>query len=336
MSHGLSSAFISQRPKILLTGGTGFVGRPLLEALVTAGYPVVNVTRQSAAIALPGVQSCVIPTLSGDNNWSASLKGVEVIIHSAGRAHIMNETHSNPLQAFREVNVDATLNLARQAAQAGVKRFIFVSSVKVNGEETERNRAFKPSDVPAPLDDYGVSKLEAEQALMALAKQTAMNVVIIRPVLVYGPGVKANFEKMLATVDKGLPLPFRTINNRRSLVFIDNLIDLIRVCIHHPEAANRVFLVSDGEDLSIGQILEKLAVAMNKKSRIFSFPQPLLGLVASMVGKKAFFQRLCGSLQVDIADTRALLGWTPPVSIDEAFAITARSYQEKQSGTSHG
>ncbi|WP_285421058.1 NAD-dependent epimerase/dehydratase family protein [Pseudomonas sp. efr-133-TYG-23] len=336
MSDSLSVTPISQIPKILLTGGTGFVGRPLLEALVTARYPVVNVTRRSAAFALPGVQNCVIPTLSGDNDWSASLHGVEVVIHSAGRAHIMNETHSNPLQAFREVNVDATLNLARRAAEAGVKRFIFVSSVKVNGEETEKNRAFKPSDVPAPRDDYGVSKAEAELALMTLAKQTAMDVVIIRPVLVYGPGVKANFEKMLCAVYKGLPLPFRTINNRRSLVFIDNLIDLIRVCIHHPKAANRIFLVSDGVDLSIGQILGKLAVAMNKKSRIFSFPQSLLGLGASVVGKKEFFQRLCGSLQVDIADTRALLGWAPPVSIDEAFAITARSYQEEQRGISHG
>ncbi|MDQ0739335.1 NAD-dependent epimerase/dehydratase family protein [Pseudomonas sp. W4I3] len=336
MSVGLNNASIAQKPKILLTGGTGFVGRPLLESLVTAGYPFVNVTRRDSALVLPGVQTCVIPTLSGDNNWSASLQGVEVVIHSAGRAHIMNETHSNPLQAFREVNVDATLNLARQAAEAGVKRFIFLSSIKVNGEETDKNRAFKPSDAPAPLDDYGVSKLEAEQALMALAKQTEMNVVIIRPVLVYGPDVKANFEKMLATVDKGLPLPFRTINNRRSLVFIDNLIDLIHVCIHHPKASNRIFLVSDGEDLSIGQILEKLALAMNKKSRIFSFPQPLLGLVASMVGKKEFFQRLCGSLQVDISDTRKLLGWAPPVSIDEAFAITTRSYQKKQSGSSHG
>ncbi|CRN01044.1 MULTISPECIES: NAD-dependent epimerase/dehydratase family protein [Pseudomonas] len=336
MSDGLSGASLSQMPKVLLTGGTGFVGLPLLQALAAARYPVVSVTRKNAAITLPGVQSCVIPTLSRDNNWDALLQGVEVVIHSAGRAHIMNETHSNPLQAFREVNVDATLNLARQAAQAGVKRFIFISSVKVNGEETDRNRAFKPSDAPAPLDDYGVSKLEAEQALMVLAKETAMSVVIIRPVLVYGPGVKANFEKMLAAVDKGLPLPLRSINNRRSLVFIDNLIDLICLCIHHPTAANRIFLVSDGNDLSIGQILEKLAVAMNKKSRIFSVPQGLLGLAASAVGKRDFFQRLCGSLQVDIADTRELLGWVPPVSIDEAFAITARSYQEKRHGSHHG
>jgi nucleoside-diphosphate-sugar epimerase len=336
MSDGRGAAPISKMPKILLTGGTGFVGRPLLDALVNAKYPVINVTRTSAASALPGVQNCVIPSLSGENNWCVPLRGVEVVIHSAGRAHIMNETHSNPLQAFREVNVNATLNLARQAAEAGVKRFIFISSVKVNGEQTEGNRAFKPSDVPAPLDDYGVSKLEAEQALMTLAGKTSMKVVIIRPVLVYGPGVKANFEKMLAAVNKGLPLPFRTIKNCRSLVFIDNLIDLICLCIHHPEAENRVFMVSDGEDLSIGQIMEKLAVAMNRKSRIFAFPQSFLGLVASIVGKKVFFQRLCGSLQVDITDTRELLGWVPPVSIDEAFAITARHYLEKQSGVSHG
>lgn len=336
MFDGLNSASCSQMPKVLLTGGTGFVGRPLLEALATAKYPVVSVTRKSPPITLCGVHSYVLPIFSDSNNWDVPLKGVEVVIHSAGRVHIMNEIHSNPLQAFREVNVGATLNLARQAAEAGVKRFIFISSVKVNGEETGRNRAFKPSDAPAPLDDYGVSKLEAEQALMALAKQTAMSVTIIRPVLVYGPGVKANFEKMLAAVDKGLPLPFRTINNRRSLVFIDNLIDLILLCTHHPKAANRIFLVSDGEDLSIGQILQKLAVAMNKKTPIFACPQFILELAASVVGKKEFFQRLCGSLQVDISDTRQLLGWSPPIGIDEAFAITARYYKEKKSGIPYG
>ncbi|WP_395608519.1 UDP-glucose 4-epimerase family protein [Pseudomonas sp. B22129] len=336
MLDDLNGAPTSEMPKVLLTGSTGFVGRSILGALVGAKYQVVNVTRKSAATTLPGVEDHRVESLSGENDWAAPLKGVDAVIHSAGRAHIMNETHANPLQAFREVNVDATLNLARQAAAAGVKRFVFISSVKVNGEETEVSRAFSSSDAPAPLDAYGVSKMEAEQALLALANQVSMDVVIIRPVLVYGPGVKANFERMIATVDKGLPLPFRTINNRRSLVFIDNLVDLICLCIHHPAAANRVFLVSDGEDLSIAQILEKLAVAMNKKSRLFAFPQFLLSLAASLVGKKDFLQRLCGSLQVDITDTRERLGWVPPVSVDRAFAITASHYRAQKAGVSHG
>lgn len=336
MFDDLNAVPTPEMPKVLLTGGTGFVGRSILGALVEAKYQVVNVTRKPTATTLPGVQDHVVQSLSGRNDWSVSLKGVDAVIHSAGRAHIMNETHANPLQAFREVNVEATLNLARQAAAAGVKRFIFISSVKVNGEETEANRAFSSSDTPAPLDAYGVSKMEAEQALLELASQAAMDVVIIRPVLVYGPGVKANFERMIATVDKGLPLPFRTISNRRSLIFVENLVDLICLCIHHPAAANRVFLASDGEDLSIGQILDKLAVAMNKKSRLFAFPQGLLALAASLIGKKEFFQRLCGSLQVDISDTRERLGWVPPVSVDKAFAITALHYRAKEAGTSHG
>ncbi|AZE77575.1 UDP-glucose 4-epimerase family protein [Pseudomonas synxantha] len=336
MFHGVSAAPDSPMPKILLTGGTGFVGRPLLKALVSSRYQIINVVRKSTATTLPDVQDYVISSLSGENNWGALLQGVEVVIHSAGRAHVMNETHNNPLQAFRDVNVDATLNLARQASKAGVKRFVFISSVKVNGEETKASCPFTSSDTPAPLDDYGVSKLEAEQALMALAAQTLMEVVIIRPVLVYGPGVKANFQKMLSFVSKGIPLPFRTINNRRSLIFIDNLIDFICLCIHHPAATNRVFLVSDGDDLSIGEILEKLSVAMNKKSRLFAFPQPALELLASLIGKREFFQRLCGSLQVDITDAKERLGWKPPVSVDNALAITARYYQEEQSGAPHG
>ncbi|WP_119739299.1 SDR family oxidoreductase [Pseudomonas sp. Larv2_ips] len=321
---------------VLLTGGTGFVGRSVLDALVKAQYQVVNVTRKTVPAPLPGVQDFIIDSLTGGIDWTAPLSGVDVVIHSAGRAHIMNETHSNPLQAFREVNVNATLNLARQAADAGVQRFIYISSVKVNGEETSAGRAFTPKDVPAPLDDYGVSKLEAEQALLELARHISMDVVIIRPVLVYGPGVKANFERMLSVVDRKLPLPFRTIDNRRSLVFIDNLVDLICVCIKHPAASNRVFLVSDGDDLSIGQILKKLAMAMNKPSYVFAFPYALLNVAAAIIGKKDFLQRLCGSLQVDITDTRECLNWTPPVTIDEAFAITARHYQKKQNGPSHG
>lgn len=335
MSGDFGKNSVVDLPRILLTGGSGFVGRSVLAALAHSKYPVVNVTRQQANPSYFNVQDHFIPALSATIDWTAALTGVDVVIHSAGRAHVMNETHSNPLQAFRDINVGATLNLARQAAEAGVKRFIFISSIKVNGEETSRDQAFTSGDIPAPLDDYGVSKLEAEQALLELAGRVSMDVVIIRPVLVYGPGVKANFERMLATVNKRLPLPFRSVDNRRSLVFIDNLVDLILLCIRHPAASNRVFLVSDGHDLSIGQILEKLAIAMEKKSYVFAFPERLLRGIALVAGKKDFLQRLCGSLQVDITDTCERLNWTPPVSIEEAFAITAKHYQQVPNGSQH-
>lgn len=335
MVDNVSCRPIPESPTVLLTGGTGFVGRSVLKALVDAKFPVVNATRGKVTSSFPGVQEYAIQSLSEQIDWTTPLSGVDVVIHCAGRAHVMNETHSNPLQAFREVNVDATLKLAQEAAEAGVRRFIFISSIKVNGEETSDKRPFTSQDAPAPLDDYGVSKLEAEQALLALAAHTSMDVVIIRPVLVYGPGVKANFEKMLATVDKCIPLPFGGIDNRRSLVFIDNLVDLICVCIKHPAASNQVFLVSDDNDLSTGQILKGLALAMHKRSNVFSLPRFLLNCVAALTGKKEFLQRLCGSLQVDITDTRERLGWTPPVSVAEAFAITARHYQDKKRGPVH-
>ncbi len=254
------------------------------------------------------------------------MAGVEVVIHAAARVHVMHDESSDPLAEFRKVNVDGTLNLARQAAEAGVGRFIFISSIKVNGEGTPVGVPYVADGQAAPADPYGISKMEAEQGLRALAAETGMEVVIIRPTLVYGPGVKANFLNMMRWLHKGVPLPFGAIYNQRSLVALDNLVDLIVTCIDHPTAANQTFLVSDGEDLSTTELLRRMGVALGKPARLLPVPSRLLEAGAAMLGKQALAQRLCGSLQVDISKTRELLNWSPPVSVDEALRKTAEHF----------
>jgi nucleoside-diphosphate-sugar epimerase len=256
---------------------------------------------------------------SSGTDWSAALHGQTTVIHTAARAHVMNDKSEDPVQEFRQVNVDGTLKLARQAADAGIQRFVFVSSIKANGEQTALGQPFTPEDQPAPEDPYGLSKLEAEQGLRELASETGMEVVIIRPPLVYGPGVKGNFASMIKLVEKGLPLPLGAIRNKRSLVVLDNLVDLIITCIDHPAAANQVFLAGDGEDLSTTELLQGVAKAMGKPSRLVPVPAGLLMFGATMLGKKAMAQRLLGSLQVDISKARNLLGWQPPMSVEEGL-----------------
>ncbi|QAY92454.1 SDR family oxidoreductase [Pseudomonas sp. ACM7] len=316
---------------ILLTGATGFVGGAILNRLHHENkHPVVVAVRDESRVPIQGVPKVCIKSFDGGTRWEEHLTGSDVVIHSAARVHVMNDVETDPLAAFRKVNVEGTLNLARQAAAAGVRRFIFISSIKVNGEGTVPGTAYAADDVPAPMDPYGISKMEAEQGLRELAVETAMEVVIIRPVLVYGPGVKANFLNMMRWLDKGVPLPFGAIHNSRSLVALDNLVDLVLTCIVHPAAANQTFLVSDGEDLSTTTLLSKMAKALNKPARLIPVPSWILQSGAALVGKKGLSQRLCGSLQVDITKTRNLLGWTPPLSVDEALAITAIHFREHQ------
>ncbi|MCY1297327.1 N-acetyl-alpha-D-glucosaminyl-diphospho-ditrans,octacis-undecaprenol 4-epimerase [compost metagenome] len=252
------------------------------------------------------------------------------MIHCAARVHVMNDTEADPLAAFRRANVEGTLTLARQARDAGVRRFIFVSSIKVNGESTEPGNPFTADQIPAPVDPYGVSKQEAEQGLRAIAEDSGMEVVIVRPTLVYGPGVKANFLSMMRWLNRGVPLPFGAIHNRRSLVSLYNLVDLIVTCIHHPAAANQTFLVSDGEDVSTTELLRRIGKALGRPARLLPVPSAMLEMGATALGKRALSQRLCGSLQVDINKTRELLGWTPPVSLEEALKRTANHYLEHQ------
>lgn len=314
---------------VLLTGATGFVGGALLQRLINdKKQPIIAALRLGSQPLSLDVATVTFETLDGSTHWDACLKEVDVVVHLAARVHVMNDTEADPLSVFRMVNVDGTVNLARQAAAAGVRRFIYISSIKVNGEGTERGSAYSADDVPAPADAYGISKLEAEQALRALADKVDMEIVIIRPVLVYGPGVKANFLTMMRWLDKGIPLPFGSIHNRRSLVAIDNLVDLIVTCIDHPAAAHQTFLVSDGDDLSTTQLLRKMAQALGKPARLVAIPEWILSNGAKLLGKKALSQRLCGSLQVDISKTCSLLGWTPPVSTGDALKSVATYFQE--------
>jgi len=312
--------------KVMLTGASGFVGRSLLERLHQEGYELVAPSRTPLAGAPVGVCNPLVGELAADVHWGGSLESVSVVIHSAARVHVMNETADDPLVEFRKANVEGTVSLARQAAAAGVRRFVFISSIKVNGEGTEPGQPYRADDTPAPQDPYGVSKMEAEQALRAVASETGLEVVIIRPVLVYGPGVKANFRSMMSWLSKGVPLPLGATGNKRSLVAVDNLVDLIATCIEHPAAANQTFLVSDGEDLSTTQLLQRMGSALGRPARLLPVPASLLQAGAAMLGRRAIAQRLCGSLQVDITKTRELLGWTPPVSVDNALRRTAHAF----------
>ncbi len=318
--------------RVLLTGATGFVGRGLLERMsALVNLELVAALRRPVSGFPESVASLQVSGLEPDTDWRIGLEGKDVVIHSAARVHVMDDRSSDPLAEFRKVNVEGTLNLARQASAAGVRRFIFISSIKVNGEGTPVGAPYLADAQAAPADPYGISKMEAEKGLRALATETGMEVVIIRPTLVYGPGVKANFLNMMRWLDKGVPLPFGAINNRRSLVALDNLVDLILTCIDHPAAANQTFLVSDGEDLSTTELLRRMGVALGKPARLLPVPSWLLEAGAAVLGKQALSQRLCGSLQVDIGKTRELLDWTPPVSVDEALRKTARHFLEQQS-----
>ena len=298
----------------MVTGASGFVGGALCRALLVKELSFTRVSRA------PGTQGNVaVGEIDSATDWTLALQQCTVVVHLAARVHVMNDAASDPLAAYRRTNVDGTLNLARQAAAAGVRRFIFISSVKVNGESSPEGQAFRADDVPAPKDAYGVSKMEAEQGLRQLAQQTGMQVVIIRPPLVYGPGVGANFATLLRVVRRGLPLPLGAIRNQRSLVALDNLVDLIITCVTHPAAANQTLLVSDGQDLSIAELVRGMAQAAGVAARLLSVPVWALRTAASLLGKREVVSRLCSNLQLDIAKTRSLLGWAPPVSVQEGL-----------------
>ncbi|MBM7049044.1 MULTISPECIES: SDR family oxidoreductase [Rhizobium] len=309
---------------ILVTGATGFVGQALCAELSRRQMEYRPVSRA------PRSGFVAIGAIDGGTDWSDALVGVDVVMHLAARVHVMNESAADPLAAFRAVNVDATVNLARQAARAGVRRFLFLSSIKVNGEETARDKPFKASDVPRPEDAYGRSKLEAEEALQAVAAETGMDVVIIRPPLVYGPGVKANFASLMRWAKRPFPWPFGNVVNRRSLVFVGNLVDFMLLCVRHPAVGNRVFLISDGEDLSIGELIAKLSAAAGRRALMLPVPPSLLEGLAALLGRRAAAQRLLGSLQVDIGETIAIASWSPPYSVEEGLALTVGGSDAKE------
>lgn len=309
--------------RILVSGATGFLGHALCRTLQMGGAIIRPTVRRSVDV---GTEAIAIGEIGPDTDWSRALEGVDRVIHCAARVHMMNDSSGNPLREFRRVNTEGTLNLARQAAAAGVERFVFVSSIKVNGEWTAPGCPFTADDAPNPQDDYGVSKAEAEDGLRQLAGSTGMSCAIVRPPLVYGPGVKANFASMMRLVSRGLPLPLGAVqHNRRSLVALDNLVDLLIRCAEHPAAANQTFLVSDDEDLSTADLLRRLGVAVGKPVLLLPVPLALLRLGASLTGRGEIAKRLLGNLQVDISKTRQLLGWRPPVSVDEGLRRAARA-----------
>lgn len=319
-----------EKTEVLLTGASGFVGGALLDRLVgDSRYCVTAVLRRDVQDFPQDAKKVRIADIADGPDWEVFFaSSPSVVVHTAARVHVMNDASADPLLEFRRVNTHGTLELARQAAAFGVRRFIFISSIKVNGEGTSLECPYTADDYPQPVDPYGISKYEAEEGLRQLSEETGLEVVIIRPPLVYGPGVKANFLNMMRWLQKGVPLPLGAIHNKRSLVALDNLVDLVVTCIQHPAAANQTFLAGDGVDLSTTELLQLMAAALDKPARLLPVPMAWLEFAAMLLGKRAFSQRLCGSLRVDIGKARELLGWQPPVEVEQALTQVARHYKD--------
>lgn len=304
---------------VFITGATGFVGKSLVNDLVSEGHSLIATVRGFTTELPPEVEQKWVDLgeLDEQNTIIDTLENIDVVIHTAARVHIMQDKAADPLTEFRKMNVDTTAELARQSAKAGVKRFIFLSSIKVNGESTDQRDAFRETDAPAIEDAYGQSKLEAEQVLFELASNTSMEMVIIRPPLIYGPGVKANFGSMIKIIKKGLPLPFGAVSNQRSMLAIDNLVDFIKLCVTHPAAANQIFLLADGDDVSTTELFKKIAKAYKQNARLIPVPVSWMTFFAKLAGKQNITDRLFGNLQIDINKARQLLGWKPVTTMDQ-------------------
>lgn len=311
---------------LLVTGASGFVGQQLCAEIIKRGWQVKAALRMPDR-SLKEFESAIIGQLDGQTNWTESLREVDVVIHLAARVHVMRDDANNPLEEFRRVNVAGTEHLARSAAASGAKRLVYVSSIKVNGEMTGSGSKFSEADAPSPQDPYGVSKCEAEQALHRIARETGLEVVIVRPPLVYGPGVKGNFAQMLKVLTKGIPLPLASVRNLRSLVYVENLVDALIVCASHPAAPGQTYLVSDGEDISTPDLLRQLGAVIGHPACLLPCPLVLLKLAGRLTGKGEQVERLLGSLRVDSSKIRRELNWAPPYTLEQGLRATADWYR---------
>lgn len=311
---------------VLITGSGGFIGHRLGATLARHGHRVRRAVR-SRRISSPVDDVFVVGDIDADTDWRAALDGVEVVVHLAARAHVLRDAAHDPLAAFRRVNVAGTLNLAHQAVAARARRLVLLSSIGVNGAATH-HRPFAPADPPAPHSPYALSKHEAEMGLKQVAHKTGLQVVVIRPPLVFGPHAPGNFGQLVRCLRTGLPLPLGAVNNRRSFVAIDNLVDLIETCTWHENAVGRTLFVSDGDDMSTPDLLRRLSRAMGKPVHLLPIPPGLLLACASLLGRKTMAQQLCGSLQVDISETRHLLGWSPPLTVDEGLRRAVHGFPD--------
>lgn len=320
---------------ILVTGASGFIGRQLCVELLRRGHQVRAAVR--APCRLPdGVEQVTVGAIDGATNWSAALRDIVIVIHLAARVHVMKDKSADPLAEFLKVNLLGTANLAQQAAAAGARRLVYVSSIKVNGELTRNGQNFSEHDLSAPRDPYGISKWQAEQALRHISRMTRLEVVIVRPPLVYGPGVKGNFFRLMAAIDKGVPLPLSGAHNLRSMMYVGNLVDALIACASHPAAAGRTYLVGDGEDVSTAKLAEAIAHALGRNSRSFYFPPGLLRAAAALLGRAEQIDRLFGSLQVSDQKIRRELGWTPPYSMEQGLRAAADWYRTRRNGYNRG
>jgi nucleoside-diphosphate-sugar epimerase len=319
--------------KVLVTGANGFVGNVLCRRLANAGHAPRAGIRAPTQASNPGITSdspvdiAVLGDIGRSTTLAEALNGVAVVVHLAARVHMMHDDAADPLQEFRRVNVAGTEALARAAVDRGVRRLVFVSTSKVNGESTS-GRPFTEADPSDPQDPYGVSKWEAEEVLRSIGSTTGIEIVIVRPPLVYGPGVRANFLRLMKLVERGFPLPLPDTKNRRSLVGVENLADFLVRCVSHPEAANETFMLSDGEDVSTRELIVRLALALARPAHFLPVPEFAIRLAARLSGKEAAVNRLFGSLVVDSGKARQKLGWRPPVPLDSGLAATARWYLE--------
>ena len=312
---------------VAITGASGFIGHALIRApQLHSNYHVIALCRSTPSERSARVEYRICGGLGPNSDASQFLSNTDAVVHIAARTQVTREAEADTLSAYREINVEGCLNLARRAAELGVKRFIFLSSIKVNGETAPQGRPFRANDTPNPQDAYGISKMEAELGLLEITRETGMEVVCIRPPLVYGPGVKGNFLSLLMWLERGIPLPLGSIYNQRSFVGIDNLVDLIITCLEKPAAANQTFLVSDDEDVSTTELLLRMRSVLNKPTPLLPLPPALLKLGARMIGKTEIAQRLLGDLQIDISKTKELLGWSPPVNFDDGLRKTVEWY----------